>query len=409
MKIGLMGAMPEEMSKILNAIDNVKTTHTGTRTYYEGQFNGIEVVGVFSRWGKVAAATTATELIRKFGVQRILFTGIAGALADYLKVGDVVVARNFYQHDMDARPLMPRLQIPLLGKDSFNTDPADTQLGLKAVHDFLKQDCNFLQQLTTAGIPTPTCYEGDMASGDLFVSSEKMRASIRRNVPSALCVDMESAAVAQVCEDFHCPLTVVRVISDAANEEASKGAMRFVNEHGSDYTLGVVKHYLALLQQQVVTPHIEIERKFLVLDDSYKQQATHSTRIMQGYISQDPDRTVRVRIKGEEGFITFKNRPNELGWSRYEYEVKISRADAEELMLLCVPPVIDKVRHYVPMGEVCVEVDEFLGDNEGLVLAEVELQSEQQTFTRPSFLGEEVTGDPAYYNVMLAQKPYKTW
>lgn len=410
MKIGLMGAMPEEMQKILQAIDNPKTTQSAGRTYYEGTLNGVQVVGVFSRWGKVAAATTATELILKYQVQHILFTGIAGALDDKLKVGDVVVARNFYQHDMDARPLMPRLQIPLLGKDTFSTHPDDTRRGKDAVNAFLLHDLDFRQQLTESGMSQPEVYVGDMASGDLFVSSTQMRDSIRKNVPSALCVDMESAAVAQVCEDYNCPITVVRVISDAANESSSVGAMHFVNDHGADYSLGIAKHYLQMMAQSMTpAPHIEIERKFLVSDDSYKQMATHAQRIMQGYISQDPDRTVRVRLKGNDGYITFKNRPNEHGWSRYEYEVKISKADAEELMQLCHSPIIDKIRHYVPVGDVCVEVDEFKGDNEGLVVAEVELASEQQNFTKPDFLAEEVTGDERYYNVMLAKKPYKMW
>jgi adenosylhomocysteine nucleosidase len=410
MKIGLMGAMPEEMKKILQTIDNPTTTHSAGRLYYEGTLDGVQVVGVFSRWGKVAAATTATELILKFKVQHILFTGIAGALDDTLNVGDVVVARNFYQHDMDARPLMPRLQIPLLGKDNFSTKPEDTQRGVEAVKNFIDSDKDFLRKLHLAGLSKPAVYAGDMASGDLFVSSTKMRNSIRKNVPSALCVDMESAAVAQVCEDYDCPLTVVRVISDAANETSSVGAMNFVNEHGADYSLGIAKQYLEMLKRSETTsPHIEIERKFLVRDDSYKLMATHHEHIMQGYISQDPDRTVRVRLKGDNGYVTFKNKPNENGWSRYEYEVKITKTDAEELMSLCHSPVIDKIRHYVPMDDVCFEVDEFRGENEGLVVAEVELESELQTFSKPAFLGKEVTGDERYYNVMLAKKPYKIW
>ena len=410
MKIGLMGAMPEEMKKILQAIDNPITTHSAGRTYYQGTLNGVQVVGVFSRWGKVAAATTATELILKFKVQHILFTGIAGALDDTLNVGDVVVACDLYQHDMDARPLMPRLQIPLLGKEAFSTKPENIHRGMEAARTFIDNDKEFLQQLHTAGMASPVVYAGDMASGDLFVSSTKMRNSIRKNVPSALCVDMESAAVAQVCEDYGCPLTVVRIISDAANETSSVGAMKFVNEHGADYSLGIAKQYLEMIKHtETTSPHIEIERKFLVRDDSYKQMATHHERIMQGYISQDPDRTVRVRLKGNEGYITFKNRPNEQGWSRYEYEVKIARKDAEELITLCHAPIIDKIRHYIPMGDVCFEVDEFMGENEGLVVAEVELTSEQQTFTTPSFIGKEVTGDERYYNLMLAKKPYKCW
>lgn len=155
--------------------------------------------------------------------------------------------------------------------------------------------------------------------------------------------------------------------------------------------------------------NIEIERKFLVKDESWRGMAAESMRIVQGYISQDPDRTVRVRRKGDKAYLTIKGRPNELGWSRYEFEKQISTEEAEELFHLCLPSVIDKIRYNVPYGNILVEVDEFLGDNQGLVVAEIELASEDQQFEKPDFLGVEVTGDARYYNVMLAQHPYREW
>lgn len=155
--------------------------------------------------------------------------------------------------------------------------------------------------------------------------------------------------------------------------------------------------------------NVEIERKFLVRDSSYRQMAQSQFRIVQGYLCQDPDRTVRVRIKGEKGYLTIKSRPDEKGWSRYELEKQITPAEAEELLQLCLPSVIDKVRYNVPFGNILVEVDEFSGDNAGLVVAEIELESESQSFDVPDFIGQEVTGDVRYYNVQLAQNPYKEW
>ena len=155
--------------------------------------------------------------------------------------------------------------------------------------------------------------------------------------------------------------------------------------------------------------NIEIERKFLLKNDSWRQMMVRAMRIVQGYLSQDPDRTIRVRRKDKEAYLTIKSRPNDWGWSRYEFEKRISMKDAEELFQLCLPSVIDKIRYHVPCGDVLVEVDEFLGDNYGLILAEIELTSENQSFEKPDFLGKEVTGDARYYNVMLAQHPYKKW
>ena len=154
---------------------------------------------------------------------------------------------------------------------------------------------------------------------------------------------------------------------------------------------------------------IEIERKFLVKGD-FLPFVTQSTRITQGYICSDRGRTVRVRIRGDEGFLTIKGPSDGKGLSRYEFEQKIPLADAERLMTLCESGVIDKVRHIVPSGNPHPwEVDVFHGENEGLILAEIELSTEDEPFDRPAWLGKEVSGDRRYYNSMLTRHPFRTW
>lgn len=152
----------------------------------------------------------------------------------------------------------------------------------------------------------------------------------------------------------------------------------------------------------------EIERKFLVRGD-FKPFVTKRTRITQGYLSSVPERTVRVRIKGDKGYITIKGIGNAGGASRYEWEKEIPVSEVEELLKICEPGVIDKTRYLIPSGNHTYEVDEFYGDNEGLVVAEVELESEGDSFVRPEWLGEEVTGEVKYYNSMLMKNPYKNW
>jgi len=152
----------------------------------------------------------------------------------------------------------------------------------------------------------------------------------------------------------------------------------------------------------------EIERKFLV-DGDFKSEAFKETRITQGYLSSVPERTVRVRVKGEKGFITIKGIGDETGASRYEWEKEIPVEEVRELLKICEPGVIDKTRYLVKHGDHTYEVDEFYGDNEGLVIAEVELQSADESFEKPEWLGEEVTGDVRYYNSMLMKAPYKEW
>ena len=152
----------------------------------------------------------------------------------------------------------------------------------------------------------------------------------------------------------------------------------------------------------------EIEKKFLV-DGEFKESAKKATRITQGYLSSVPERTVRVRVKGEKGYITVKGIGNDSGASRFEWEKEIPVEDVRDLLKICEPGVIDKTRYLVDCDGHTFEVDEFYGDNEGLVVAEVELSDENEAFTRPSWLGEEVTGDKKYYNSMLMKNPYKNW
>lgn len=154
---------------------------------------------------------------------------------------------------------------------------------------------------------------------------------------------------------------------------------------------------------------IEIERKFLVTSNAFKAEAFKSTRIIQGYLNSNKERAVRVRLKGEQGYLTIKGASSENGLSRFEWEKEIPQKEAQELLNLCEPGVIDKIRYEIKLGNHVFEVDEFFGDNEGLIIAEVELNDENETFTVPIWLGKEVSGQNKYYNSQLSNQPYNTW
>ena len=153
----------------------------------------------------------------------------------------------------------------------------------------------------------------------------------------------------------------------------------------------------------------EIERKFLVTSEDFKTSAFKQTRITQGYLSSVPERTVRIRIKGKAAYITIKGIGNDSGASRFEWEKEITVPDAEELLKICEPGVIDKTRYEIKAGNYTFEVDEFHQENEGLVVAEVELKSESDQFEKPAWLGDEVTGDARYFNSMLMKYPFTKW
>lgn len=152
----------------------------------------------------------------------------------------------------------------------------------------------------------------------------------------------------------------------------------------------------------------EIERKFLVSGD-FKPYAVEQVKIKQGYLSTVPERTVRVRIKGDKGYLTIKGQSNTNGTIRFEWEKEIALDEASELLKICEPCIIDKTRYYIPVGNFVFEIDEFCGKNKGLTIAEIELKSETDIFEKPQWLGKEVTGDERYYNACLTKKPFTHW
>ena len=154
---------------------------------------------------------------------------------------------------------------------------------------------------------------------------------------------------------------------------------------------------------------IEIERKFLVTSNHFKEESFNVTRIIQGFLNRDPERTVRVRIRNDEGVLTVKGLSSNNGLSRFEWENNISKKDAKALMEFCEKGVIDKLRYEVKCGNHTFEIDEFFGDNEGLIIAEVELSSEDEEFKKPEWLGVEVTGQIEYYNSQLSKRPFNSW
>ncbi|WP_299550770.1 CYTH domain-containing protein [Seonamhaeicola sp.] len=154
---------------------------------------------------------------------------------------------------------------------------------------------------------------------------------------------------------------------------------------------------------------VEIERKFLVTSNAYKDEASRKIRITQGFLNTHKERTVRVRLKGETGFLTIKGISSEDGLKRFEWETEIIDEDAKSLLNLCESGVIDKIRYEVPVKNHIFEIDEFLGDNEGLVIAEVELSSENEAYEKPGWLGKEVTGNIKYYNSQLSKNPFCNW
>ena len=154
---------------------------------------------------------------------------------------------------------------------------------------------------------------------------------------------------------------------------------------------------------------IEIERKFLVKSNAYTEESFKTTRITQGFLNTDKNRTIRVRIKEDKGYLTVKGKSTNNGLSRFEWEKEISKTDAESLLQLREKGIIDKIRYHVKVDNHIFEVDEFLAENKGLIIAEIELNHENEIFKKPNWLGNEVTGDIKYYNSQLSKQPFKTW
>jgi adenosylhomocysteine nucleosidase len=247
--VGVIGAMAEEVERLHHHLDAETVTEDAGRTYRHGTLAGQRVTVVQSRIGKVAAALTAVSLIRDHRVDAIIFTGIAGALHDDLAIGDVVVATELVQHDLAGPPdMFARGEIPLLGVVELPTDAALTGSAVAAARAFIDDglgDVVTPEQLAGLGIGHPSVRTGQIATGDEFVEGE-LKAIVRRRTPLASCVDMEGAAVAQVCHELGgIPLCVVRAISDLAGGTASVDFPKFLDQLASHYSYEILRRMFA--------------------------------------------------------------------------------------------------------------------------------------------------------------------
>jgi adenosylhomocysteine nucleosidase len=247
MPIGIMSAMPEEIEAVVKTMTTHQTQVKGMRTYHLGELFGKEIVLVFSRWGKVAAATTATQMIEDFNLSEILFTGVAGALDENLEIGDMVIGKRMFQHDLDGSPIVKRYEVPLLGKTFFETNTERSIKLKEACQTFLKYDYDQVVSKRAAEkfmIVDPKIIEGDIASGDQFISEIKDIEKIKAGLKTVVCTEMEGAAVAQVCFEYGMPFSICRTISDKANNNAHIDFPAFAKEIASKYALGILKYYL---------------------------------------------------------------------------------------------------------------------------------------------------------------------
>jgi len=237
-RTAIVAALHDELASVLALMPDEQKQTVAGRDFWVGHLHGHEMVAVLSGIGKVAAATTATLLIERFGVQRIVFTGVAGGLGDGVRVGDVVVAEAFLQHDMDASPIFPRYEMPGYGRSRFDTNRALTEQLARAASTAIDGAEHFLDRETRAafGLQVPRLHRGLIVSGDRFVSTASECAALQRELPDALAVEMEGAAFAQVCHDFGVPLAVVRTISDRADDAAHMDFPRFLREVANQYS-----------------------------------------------------------------------------------------------------------------------------------------------------------------------------
>lgn len=249
-KIGIIGAMAEEINFLQKDLKNAKKTTIANRAYFEGQLYGTEAVLVFSRWGKVASASTATTLIAKYRVDQIVFVGCAGAVDPRLKIGDIVIADQLIQHDLDPRPLFPLHTIPLLNISSIFPDPESVIKLIKAANTFINDNFQHVPAtiLNQFDIKIPKIYQGIIASGDQFISSPSVQEKLRQEIPNLLCVEMEGAAVGQVCFEHNIPFALFRTISDNADHHAAINFQAFIDQIVSCYTKGIIQHYLTCLR-----------------------------------------------------------------------------------------------------------------------------------------------------------------
>jgi adenosylhomocysteine nucleosidase len=255
-RIAILAAMEQEVAglRATMLVDESLTQRPSPRTagreYLAGTLWDVPVVLAASRWGKVAAAVTTTHVLGTFDPSHVVFTGVAGSLSPAVAVGDLVVAGTLVQHDMDASPLFPRHEIPLLGVSGFVADGTLSHRLQGAARRFLAEEFDSQISPTTAaefGISSPAVHVGQIASGDRFVSGGAQSTRLREHLPEALCVEMEGAAAAQVCHEHGVPFGAVRVISDSAADNAHVDFPAFLDRVASRYSFGVLRHVLQSL------------------------------------------------------------------------------------------------------------------------------------------------------------------
>ncbi len=244
--IGIMSAMHEELAAVLVHMPQEQRVSVAGRDFWVGHWHGHAVVAVLSRIGKVAAATTVTVLLERFQVDKLVFTGVAGGLAPGVCVGDVVLASGLVQHDMDASPLFPRHEVPLYGRARFESDVTLTAQLALAARQVLADAARHLGSETLAQfhLNHPQTHQGLVISGDRFVATSTESNVLRQVLPDALAVEMEGAAVAQVCHDYGVPFAAMRTISDRADDVAHIDFTRFIREVASRYSLAILSQWL---------------------------------------------------------------------------------------------------------------------------------------------------------------------
>lgn len=241
--------MHDEIAGLLQEMDADVVIHRiGRRDYHAGTLYGEPCVVVLARIGKVAAAATTVTLIREFDVRKIVFTGLAGAVAPGVCVGDVVVADSLLQHDLDVSPLFPKYEVPLLERSHFDSCPKLSDRLSQCVQDYLHHDFNERIDVETRNrfrLTVPAMHRGIIISGDQFVGDARTVQALRTALPTALCVEMEGAAVAQICYEYDTPFAILRTISDSADDHASFDFSAFLKLVATKYSAGILRRFLS--------------------------------------------------------------------------------------------------------------------------------------------------------------------
>ncbi len=248
--IGIMAAMDEELHRIVALLKNTVEEEIGRKTIYLGQLNNKDVVVVFSGWGKVASASTATMLIERYAIKQLIFTGVAGAIQPHLNVGDVIIGRSFVQHDMDCAGVLgiERFELPLLSVTHIYSNKALQLAAESAVKEYISKDLEgdvHKEELALLNVISPSLYLGLIGSGDQFIASPEKQQELKESLPDLLAVEMEGAAVAQVAHEYNLPFIVIRIISDKANHDAMIDFPRFIEQVASHFTAGIVNRMLS--------------------------------------------------------------------------------------------------------------------------------------------------------------------